>query len=650
MSVTPRGSRLLLRVRVPFVLAATVALLAPFSAQAEVTRIEIASRVDLAFAGYEKVVGRVFFAVDPTDPHNVIVADIDKAPRNGGGRVEFSADFELVRPKSGGNGVALIDIVNRGGKTVLPNFNRAGGRDLDVGDGFLMRRGFTVAAVGWEFDLPASRGLIRLDVPVATEGDQPITGVVRATFAPARPDPFLAGDLASYVPVDPAGDDSALTVRDSVDGPAETLARELWTLAGTRVTLQGGFQPGRLYELSFRAANPPVGGLGFVAVRDFATWIKHDPTAITTARYAYAFGNSQSGRFLRTYLYQGFNSDERGRQVLDATLINIAGAARLDLNRRWATPTTASAPATQFPFADRMQVDPISSVTDGLLDNPRAVQSQPKIIYSNTSVEYWSGSGRAAALTHTTPDGSRDVVIPDNVRSYLVSGAQHSPAAFPPVQGLGQQRGNPLDYWWTLRALLVAMDGWVREGVAPPASQYPRLDRGTLVDAARVAFPSIPGAQSPRAIRTASRTFNTLVTGGAGAGTPLPLLVPQVDADGNELAGIRLPDVSVPLATYTGWNFRRPEIGGTHLVVSLLGSYVPLPRSAGERESRRDPRLSIEERYPDRAAYVARITDAAVSLVRDRYLLAEDLVWVVRRATDHWDLVSPSSRRATTSR
>jgi hypothetical protein len=169
------------------------------------------------------------------------------------------------------------------------------------------------------------------------------------------------------------------------------------------------------------------------------------------------------------------------------------------------------------------------------------------------------------------------------------------------------------------------------------------------VDAARVAFPSIPGAQSPRAIRTASRTFNTLVTGGAGAGTPLPLLVPQVDADGNELAGIRLPDVSVPLATYTGWNFRRPEIGGTHLVVSLLGSYVPLPRSAGERESRRDPRLSIEERYPDRAAYVARITDAAVSLVRDRYLLAEDLVWVVRRATDHWDLVSPSSRRATTS-
>jgi hypothetical protein len=631
--------------------AVTLAWLAPSSLHAEVTRIEIASRVDLVFPGYEKIVGRVFFAVDPADPRNAIVADLDKAPRKNDGRVEFSSDFEVVRPKgNNGNGVVLIDIVNRGGKTVLPNFNRAGGRDPDVGDGFLLRRGFTVASVGWEFDLPASRGLIRVEVPVARETDQPITGIVRASFTPAQPNPFLVGDLAVYTPIDPEGDDSVLTVRDHIDGPAEIVARNTWTLAGTTVTLQGGFTPGRIYELSFRAADPPVGGLGFVAVRDFASWIKHDPAAITTARYAYAFGNSQSGRFLRTFLYQGFNSDERGRQVLDATLVNIAGAARLDLNRRWATPTTASAPATQFPFADSALPDPVSGVTDGLLENPRAAQSQPKVIYSNTPVEYWSSSGRAAALTHTSPDGARDLVLPDNVRSYLLSGAQHSPGAFPPVQGLGQQLGNPLDYWWTLRALLVAMDAWVREGVAPPASQYPRLDRGTLVDAARVAFPSIPGVQSPREIRPASRTVNSLVEGGAGAGTPLPLLVPQVDADGNEIAGVRLPDLTAPLATYTGWNFRRAEIGGTHLTVSLLGSYLPLSRSASERDARRDPRVSIDERYRDRAAYLSRITDAAAALVRGRLLLAEDAESVVRRAGDHWDLLSPSSRRSTASR
>lgn len=648
MSVTLLESRVGVRVRSMFAMA--LVLSAPMVARAEVARVEIASRVNLAVAGYEKIVGRVFFAVDPNDPHNAIVADLDRAPRNAQGRVEFSADFEVVRPRTGGNGVVLIDIVNRGGRTIVPNFNRVGGRDPDVGDGFLMRRGFTIAAVGWEFDLPASSGLIRVEVPVARDAGQPITGVVRALFTPARPDPFLVSDAPMYAPVDPTGEDSELTVRDHVDGPAETIARDRWTLSGTTVTLHGGFQPGRMYEVSFRASNPPVGGLGFVAVRDFTAWIKRDPAAITTARYAYAFGNSQSGRFLRTFLYQGFNSDERGQQVMDATVINIAGSARLDLNRRWAMPISASAPATQFPFADDALLDPISGVTDGLLDNARAVQSAPKVFYTNTGVEYWSMSGRAAALTHTTPDGLRDLVLPAHVRSYLFSGAQHSPAAFPPSRGLGQQAGNPLDYWWTLRALLVAMDDWVREGKAPPASQYPRIDRGTLVESSRVSFPGIPGVQSPGEIRTAFRTFNTLFDGGAGAGTPLPLLVPQVDADGNELAGIRLPDVAVPLATYTGWNFRRVEIGGTHLLVSLLGSYVPFARSVVERDSSRDPRASVGERYPSRTLYLTRIKDAAAVMVRDRYLLADDVESVVRRATEHWDLLVSQSGRATVSR
>jgi hypothetical protein len=611
--------------------------------------VSVTSRAEIAFAGYEKIVGRVFFAVDPADPRNAIVADLDKAPRMADGRVEFSSDFTIVRPRSGGNGVAIVDIVNRGRATVIPNFNRAGGRNPDVGDGFLMKRGFTVVTVGWEFDLP-SADLIRIDVPIATDVGRPITGMVRASFTPDRKDPFRVGDLAAYTPIDPADPAATLTARDTMAGAAETIPRARWMLSGTMVTLEGGFEPGRIYELSFRAANPPIGGLGFVAVRDVASWIKHEPSALTTARYAYAFGNSQSGRFLRTFLYQGFNSDERGRQVFDAVLANIAGAARIDLNRRWAIPTTASAPATEFPFADQALADPISNVTDGVLDNTRTARWQPKVFYTNTSVEYWSGHGRAASLIHTTPDGRIDLSLQDNVRSYLFAGAQHSPGAFPPGQGAGQQAGNPVDWWWPLRALLVAMDEWVREGKAPPASMYPRIERGTLVPAASVAFPAIPGVQAPNGLHPAARVPNLLQPGGAGGGTVLPLLVPQVDADGNDVAGIRLPDVAVPLATYTGWNFRRPEIGGTQLLVSLLGSYVPLSRTRAERDARRDPRPSIEERYATRAAYLARARGAAVALVGLRYLLAEDVESIMRRAADHWDLLTRAPAPAISAR
>ena len=304
---------------------AALVICAAATARAEVTRVTVTSRADVAFAGYEKIVGRVFFAVDPADPRNAIVVDLDKAPRMADGRVEFSSDFTITRPKSGGNGVAIVDIVNRGRATVIPNFNRAGGRNPDVGDGFLLKRGFTVVTVGWEFDLP-SADMIRIDVPVATDAGRPITGMVRASFTPDRRDPFRVGDLAVYAPVDSTDPASTLTVRDTMAGAAETIPRGRWTLSGATVTLEGGFEAGRIYELSFRAANPPVGGLGFVAVRDFASWIKHDPSALATARYAYAFGNSQSGRFLRTFLYQGFNSDERGRQVLDAVMANIAGS------------------------------------------------------------------------------------------------------------------------------------------------------------------------------------------------------------------------------------------------------------------------------------------------------------------------------------
>ncbi len=627
-------------------LVALAALVAALPAHAEVTRVEGGSRTDLAFAGYEKIVGRVFFTVDPKDPHNAVVVDVDKAPKNAAGHVEFSADFYIVRPKAAGNGVAIVDIVNRGNKTVIQNFNRVGStRDPDIGDAFLLKRGFTVVAVGWEFDLAATGDLVRISVPAATDPSGPITGVIHGAFTPDRRDPvYRVGDLIAYTPIDPTGPDSTLTVRDSMIGQAETISRDRWQLSGTTVTLNGGFEPGRIYEVSFKTANPPVGGLGFVAVRDFATWIKHEPSALTNAKYVYAFGSSQSGRFLRTFLYQGFNADERGRQVLDAVMANIAGSARIELNRRWSTPTTASALATEFPFASQALRDPVSGATDGLLENPRAAQLQPKIFFATTGVEYWSSAGRAAALTHTSPDGTADLQLPDNVRSFFFAGTQHGPARFPPDVGRGQQRGNPTDYWWTWRALLVAMDHWVRSDTAPPHSQVPRLASQTLIDVTNVAFPAIPGVQSPRTLHAGARITNTFLDGGAGGGTPLPLLVPQVDADGNERAGIRHPEVAVPLATLTGWNFRNSEIGGTHQIVSLLGSYVPFPRTKAEREQHGDPRLSIQERYPGREKYLSMIKDAANGLVRDRFLLAEDVDSIVQRAAAQWDyLAKPAS-------
>jgi hypothetical protein len=543
----------------------------------------------------------VFFAVDPRDPRNAVIADIDRAPRNTDGRVEFSADFYAVRPKMGGNGVAIVDVVNRGNR-VTRMFNRvAAGSDPDVGDGFLLRRGFTVIAVGWEFDLPATGDGLRIRVPSAAG----VAGIVRTLIEVDRRAPTyrLDDDVPAYPPADPDGPDSVLTVRDRLSDAAQTIPRSRWRLAGDTVSLDGGFEPGRVYEVAYRAANPPVAGLGLAAVRDIASWAKHGSDALTPAKHVYAFGQSQTGRFMREFLYLGFNADERDRLVFDGVVAHIAGAARIDINRRGSTPTAGNAFVGTFPFSDRAQRDPVTGVAEGLLENDRARRHQPKLLLTNSSVEYWIDTGRAAALTHTTPDGARDAALGDNVRAYLFSGAQHTPGPFPPpAGGRGQQRANPIDYTLSLRALLVALDRWVREGVAPPPSRHPRFADRTLVRAQDVAFPAIPGVQSPRTIPAGRRASNTLVASNGGEGAVQPLLVSQVDADGNELGGIRLPEVAVPLATYTGWNFRSPDIGGTSRLLGNTGSYIPFARTRAERETRGDPRKSIEERYPSRGA------------------------------------------------
>jgi hypothetical protein len=281
-----------------------------------------------------------------------------------------------------------------------------------------------------------------------------------------------------------------------------------------------------------------------------------------------------------------------------------------------------------FPFAPAAQRDPISGVSEGLLENERARGNQPKIFFSNTSVEYWGG-GRSAALIHTSADGKSDVALPENVRAFFLTGAQHGPARFPTKVNQGQQPDNPLEYAYTLRALLVAMTKWVKDDVAPPASRIPRIADGTLVPINQVRFPEIAGVQNPKIIPAARQ-----------AGKALPFLVPQVDEDGNELSGVRTAEEVVPMATYTGWNFRNPSIGGTNNLVNLLGSQIPLPRTKAERDAKRDPRKSVEERYTSRDAYLASARQVEEALVKDRLLLAEDLPQVMKRMEEQWNAAS----------
>ena len=608
----------------------TLALLGGLSGTgaAEVVRVDVTRRADVGSSGYEKIVGTIHFALDPADARNKVIVDLDKAPTGARGRVEFSSDFYILRPKEAGraNGVALVEVSNRGNKGLLSLFSRAGGgldpsTDADLGDGFLTKQGYTLVWVGWQFDVVRQDGRVSLDAPLATG----VSAVVRAEFTlNARSTETSVVDLLRYTPADPNGSETSLTVRDGLNGTPETIARDRWQLRGNTVTLGSGFEPGRTYSVAYRASNLPVAGVGLAAFRDTASWLKHDDTAPARVRHAYAYGSSQSGRFLRTFMYYGFNSDEKGRQVYDGVLAHIAGSARLSLNERGATPNASRAPSPGFPFADAAMRDPVSGRTEGLLDNDRARQHQPKVFYTNSAIEYWGGD-RLAALVHTAPDGSSDLTLPANVRTYFLTGTQHVPARFPSGTTSGQQPENPLEYAWTMRALLTAMDRWVRQGTPPPASQHPRLSDRTLTRVDALAFPAIPGVQSPRTL-TAKRDGST----------PLPMLVPQVGADGNELAGVRTAEQAVPVATYTGWNFRSAAVGGTLQPANLMGSAIPFARTTADRNRVRDPRPSLEERYPSKAQYLTLAKAQAEKLVSEGYLLPDDVPQVMKRMEAQW--------------
>jgi hypothetical protein len=626
--------------RTAIIVLCSVLLGAP--AVAEVTGVSVLSRRVVAggqsfgYTGaYEKIVARIDFALDPAHPRNKVIADLDLAPRGPDKRVHFSADLYVLQPVDAarGNGALLFEIANRGRKGMLGMFNRAPGANdptqpADFGDGFLMRDGYTLVWVGWQFDVAAP--LLTLNAPRAElkgqPGDVRISFIVNAAAPEASP-----ADLPNYRPADPGDPTAALTVRNRYWEAATPIPRARWTFAAAgdrpRLRLDGGFEPGRLYELSYRSLDASVAGVGLAAIRDAASAFLHREDLPVRGRTAYVFGVSQSGRFLRQFLVDGFNVDERDRRVFHAVWPHIAGAGLGSFNERFAMPGYSSFPATRFPFTDQEQIA-ADGRRAGILASYRADQ-MPKVIYTNTPVEYW-GQGRAAALTHTTIDGASDLTMADNVRSYLLAGTQHTEGAFPPASGGGQAAGNPTPQRNVMRALLRAMHAWVTSDARPPESRYPRLGDGTLVKVSDVKFPSLPAVPDPRTIEGPGQVVD-------GRFTALPFLVPQVDTDGNDIAGIRVPEVAVPLATTTGWNFRSERIGNPSTILALAGSYLPLPRTRAEREHRGDPRRSVAERYSSRDDYLRQIRVAADALVKQRYLLAEDIADVVERASRHWD-------------
>lgn len=633
---------------------------------ADVTSVTITSRSVVAdghafgkTGSYEKLVGRIEFAIDPNDRHNTRIADLAFAPRDTDGRVRFSSDLMVLQPtdRARGNGILLFEIANRGIKALLPFFNRAAGSIspsslADFGDGLLMRDGYTVVWVGWEADVPAAA--LRIVPPAAV---LPPTEKIEAldvdVIVNARTlEAFLVDDPVRppvvYPPADPASAEDRLTVRDRFWDEPTVIARERWRFVSgdstpPRIQLDGGFDPGRWYRVTYRPTRAVVAGVGLAAIRDAAAAFRYRSDLPVRGRATYAYGQSQSGRFLRQFLYDGFNADEQDRRVFDAVWAHIAGAARGSYNERFAAPSHGDMfRPTRFPFTDADEAD-----TDGVhggLQSAYRPEQRPKVFYTNTPVEYWGG-GRAAALTHTSVDGARDLALPDNVRMYFLSGTQHLVAAFPPqrtpeagavnanARSDGQQLSNPTPQDNIMRGLLRALYQWSADGTPPPPSQYPRLEDHTLVRAQDVKFPVLPGVADPRRIAGPGRLLK-------GKLVPLPFLVPQVDDDGNDIAGIHDPEAAVPLATTTGWNFRREAVGNPSDIYQTLGSYIPFAATLATREVNHDPRLSLETRYQGRDDYLERVRSAAKDLIRRRYMLEEDLDRVVERAGRHWDFAT----------
>jgi hypothetical protein len=645
---------------------------------ARVTRVEIVSRADVLdgksfgdAGAYERITGRVYFSVAAANAHNRRIVDLNEAVNLKDGEVEFSADFIAVRPKDAhkGKGALLLEVPNRGRGRIIALVD--GGKwDLsdDAGDAWLLRNGFTIVSLGWQWDADGPDAL-RLYAPIAKENGKTINGLLRGDLMPSKPiDEIPLGHLITgniggteYPVAAPDDPRNTLTVRDWREAKRRVIPSSEWKFAhmvdgklvpsDRHIHLKGGFQPGKVYEYVYVVQDPVVAGLGFAAIRDFASYAKNNRDAIAPAQRVYGEGISQNGRFLRDLLYQGFNADEEGRIALDGVLAHVAGAGRGSFNYRFAQPSRDAQPTSSvyfptdiFPFTDLPEKDPVTHETGGLLDLAISEEVVPKIFFSNTSYEYW---GRAAALIHSTVDGKHDVPISENVRIYHFTGLQHFSGPFPPEKGsgdlLGRQPQSPLPVKFFWRAMIANMDAWARSNTLPPPSSYPKISDHTLVSLRAYAFPKIPGVNRPHEATTAYRLDfgrnwrqGILQLQPPKVGPLYPALVPQVDADGNESDGVRLPEISVPLATYASWNLRDPSIGAPGERVAFELSYLPFPKTAAGRKKSGDPRKSVAERYTGREDYVTRYARALDELIKQSWILPEDRDALLHRAEQEW--------------
>lgn len=628
---------------------------------------------------YEKWTGRLYLDVDPLAVANERITDLKLAARNDRGRVEFWTDFFLLTPADPrkGNGRLLFGVNNRGNKLLLGAFNDRGGNDpstlADAGNGFLMREGYAVLWCGWNADVLPGGGRLVMGVPVARQEGKPITGRIYAEIVvdeKAYSQPFYWGNSDIYPSVSLDNADAVLTMRPNRTEPAVEVTRDRWAFGRwengklapdpTHVYVREGFRPGWIYELLYTSKDPRVIGLGFAAVRDCASFFRYaaadghgqaNPLAGAIQR-AYVFGISQSGRFIHHYIYEGFNADEQNRIVFDAAMPHVAGGGKGSFNMRFAQTTRYSSqheealyPTDVFPFTSVPQDDPLTGVKGDTLSEARRRAPLPKIFFTQTSAEYWN---RAASLLHTNVQGTADSPLDPHVRIYYIAGAQHVVSG-KPDPGIYKYPRNILDHRPVLRALLVTLDRWASSGEEPPASAYPTIAAGELVDLKTYGkmFPRIPGVQLPEVMYQPLRldpgprywTEGIADHVPPKPGEPYTALVPAVDEDGNAVAGIRLPEIKAPLATYTGWNVRSAKCGAEGMLSRYIGAYFPLPRTADQRETAGDPRRAIHQRYPSRQAYLQRVTESVRALQQKRLLLEEDAAKILKRATDCqlWD-------------
>ncbi len=640
---------------------------------------------------YERLTGRAHFAVDPNAADLASIVDLDKAPLNGDGRVEFVTDICILKPvdPERGNRRIFFDYGNRANKRSLQFFNDAAAGNDPIsadhgGNGFLMRRGYSVVWAAWQGDALRGDGRMLLDLPIASEAGQPITGPVRSEYIVNQPGTRtlpLSGRASTRshptVSMDPA--EASLTRRRYAEDQRQPVPADAWEFArqdgGIGLDAQGaetslvpsdshihlleGFEPGWIYELVYQGRDPLVLGLGHIAVRDLLSFLRYgEADAAGNANplgggdgggieRAYGWGRSQTGRCIRDFIYQGHNADAAGRKVFDGVLPHVSGGGLMWMNHRFANANNPAGQqyedhdniADRFPFSYAETTDHLSGRTDAILKRP---ETDPLVIHSQTATEYWQ---RRGSLVHTDTRGN-DLPQPETVRIFMWASSQHfaDPRAETPVRGVCQNDSNVVQTSMLFRAALDNIDRWASEGVEPPPSRVPMRADGTLVNYQtwRVGFPKVPGLMVPNAINNLRRLdFGPRADDGILDTEPPSVadadgyvtLVPATDADGIDLGGVNAPMVSAPLATYTGWNLRNRE-AGYGAMFEFSGSTIGFPDSHQERKFTGDPRAAVLERYPDKAAYVAAIVAAAEQLVADGLMLEEDIERAARLAAD----------------